>query len=604
MGRDVTNLTSSDEKSIALAGILLPVVILAIPLGLWRVIYRFTDWAALFLVPLALVLLIGFHRQLASVLRAKAVAVVQPDSPIAMFATGRVRAGAHSIVFVASAVFVLAWHALEANAAVALALLGGCVVSSGMAVYAPRWARNHFREPVAGYYGAAFGSAVAAVVLVPILAWVNWKGVEYAGEFRSMALRDAMSFWLEERLPARRGWIAETLAWAYAVEATQISLVARFGLGSVWAPVYSVYLGLVGFLVARSSATVSILVQSSLDKRSVGNPMRESEPGNPGTVLRSGNKTASRSFWGTIVMLAVATIGAAIVGKSGKSQAPPSVEVAPTHLEVMLSESAELALQRIAPDVDDLLKDVYAPVYAKIPAFASFHYSIVGEYTELLLIVGGQIEGRLYSELFGGFEDRLQKEVDLLDDRFVAYYQSVLDEQVQALLAAESPGVVLGEATQIALDDAVERARITAPIAGTAMLVGSGGVKALTAGAAKTFGTKIAAKAAAKMAVKSGAAALGAAGTGIALCAWAGPVAVACGAVGGVAAWLLADAVIVNLDEIVNRDEFEAGLHSLVDGHRTKIKQSLDRALASKSHEMDRETKEVVEDFRLRDLQF
>ena len=66
MGRDVTNLTSSDEKSIALAGILLPVVILAIPLGLWRVIYRFTDWAALFLVPLALVLLIGFHRQLAS----------------------------------------------------------------------------------------------------------------------------------------------------------------------------------------------------------------------------------------------------------------------------------------------------------------------------------------------------------------------------------------------------------------------------------------------------------------------------------------------------------------------------------------------------------
>ena len=124
MGRDVTNLTSSDEKSIALAGILLPVVILAIPLGLWRVIYRFTDWAALFLVPLALVLLIGFHRQLASVLRAKAVAVVQPDSPIAMFATGRVRAGAHSIVFVASAVFVLAWHALEANAADALALRG------------------------------------------------------------------------------------------------------------------------------------------------------------------------------------------------------------------------------------------------------------------------------------------------------------------------------------------------------------------------------------------------------------------------------------------------------------------------------------------------
>ena len=228
MADEVTS-SSSDEKRIAFVGIVLPVVVLAIPLGLWRVLYRFTDWAALFLVPLALVLFIGFHRPLTSVLRAKAMAVVQHDSPIVTFATGRVRAVAHSILFVTSAVFVLAWHALEANASVALALLAGCVAASGMAVYMPRWARNHFRSPVARHYGTAFGSAVAAVALVPVLAWINWRGVDYPGEFRSMELREAMSFWLEERLPARRGWIAETLAWAYAVEATQISLVAKFG---------------------------------------------------------------------------------------------------------------------------------------------------------------------------------------------------------------------------------------------------------------------------------------------------------------------------------------------------------------------------------------
>ena len=349
---------------------------------------------------------------------------------------------------------------------------------------------------------------------------------------------------------------------------------------------------------------MSNLVQISLHQRSVGDPAQESAPVNEGTTWRSGNKTASRSFWGTIVLLAVATIGAAIVGRSGVEQTPPSVEVPATRLEAMLSESAELALQRIAPDVDDLLEDIYAPVYANIPAFASFHFSIVGEYTELLLIVGGQFEGRLHSELFGGFEDRFQNGVDLLDGQFVAYYQSVLDEQVRELLATGFPGTVLGEATQFALNDAVDRARITAPIAGTAALLGSGGVKALTAGVAKTLGSKIAAKAAAKMAVKSGAAALGAAGTGITLCAWTGPVAVACGAIGGIAAWFLADAVIVNLDEIINRDEFEAELRNSVDGHKATVKQLLERGLASKYEEMNRVTKEVIADFRLRDLQF
>ncbi|MCZ0943541.1 MAG: hypothetical protein OXJ53_10825 [Gammaproteobacteria bacterium] len=592
---------SSDEKRIAFIGIALPVVVLAIPLGLWRVAYRFTDWAALFLVPLALVLFIGFHRPLTSVLRAKFMAVVQHDSPIATLATGKVRAAAKSILFVASAVFVLAWHALEVNAAVALVLLTGCVVASCMAVYIPRWAQSHFRGSFARHYGIAFGSAATAVFLVPVLAWVNWIGVDHPGEFRSMELREAMLFWLEERLPDRRGWIAETLAWAYAVEATQISLVAKFGLGSVWAPIYSFYLGLVGFLVARSSAAVSGLVQSSLNQRTVAHPTQESATENAGTALRSGNRIASRSFWGTIALLAVATIGAAIVGKSSEGQAPQSVEVAPTRLEDMLSASAELALQRIAPDVDDLLKEVYAPVYANIPAFASFHYSIVGEYTELLLMVRGQMEGRLHNDLFGGFEDRLQRAVDLLDHKFVASYQSALDEKVREMLAAGSPGAVLGEATELALNDAVDRARITAPIAGTVTLVSGGGVTALTAGVAKTLSTKVAAKAAAKVAFK-GSATLGAAGTGAALCAWTGPVAVACGMFGGLAAWLMADAAIVNLDEIINRSEFETELRSLVDGHRTIMKQRLKGALASKSEKMDRVKKEIVADFRLRDL--
>ena len=74
----------------------------------------------------------------------------------------------------------------------------------------------------------------------------------------------------------------------------------------------------------------------------------------------------------------------------------------------------------------------------------------------------------------------------------------------------------------------------------------------------------------------------------------------ACGANGGVGAWLLADAAIVNLDEFFTRDEFEATLRDLVDQHKAGTKQRILQAFELKGPELD---KALAEDFRLSEIQ-
>ena len=361
------------------------------------------------------------------------------------------------MLVVVPAIVVLACQSMNASAASALALVGTVAVACGMTAYILRPVGRHFQAPAAQHYGILLGTLVAAIAFVPALAWINWSAIDYPGELRFLEFRQAVLFLLEERLPGRRGWVAEVLAWAYAIEAVQVSFVARSGVGSLWGVMYAVYLGLVAFLVARSAAAASLLVQRLLLDRSAGRGAKEDAPNDTATTLRPGSKTASRAFWGTITLLVVATIGAASIGISSGArptlalQGTPETEVTATRLEAMLSASADMALRRVGPEADDLLDGVYAPVYAAIPAFAEFHYSVVGEYIELGLSVVGGLERRLHSDLFSGFDERLDTATGGLAQQFVVAYEAALGEQVDALFADEPLGAVLGEATRIAL---------------------------------------------------------------------------------------------------------------------------------------------------------
>ena len=318
-----------------------------------------------------------------------------------------------------------------------------------------------------------------------------------------------------------------------------------------------------------------------------------------GRVSPPTRNVASLAFWGTIAFLAVATVTVALIGslRSGDPDSTITHEFEPTTIEEILSRASEATLQAVLQQMDTSLAVVYQPVYAAIPGYADFHYSLAGEYSLLFMAVQGGIGDDLQQRLFGGFQQRTNSALHELDSLSLRLYKSNLDAEVRDALNAESAGAVLGDATQFALDDAVARARLSIPVAAAASIVGSGGLNALTAGTGKKLGTMMVAKATGKGAAKGGAALAGF-GSGATICAVTGPLAVVCAVAGGIAAWVLADAAIVNLAELFNRDEFETNLRTLVDEHKAEMKRRIEQALRERFLLLD----EAAEPFRLRDL--
>lgn len=302
-------------------------------------------------------------------------------------------------------------------------------------------------------------------------------------------------------------------------------------------------------------------------------------------ALPSTPKTMSNFFWGTIVILALITAGLYVVGYvRAPTRELKEIEVSPTILEKEFSKAAKSAYNEVLPNIDRLLDEAYAFAYAAVPSYASFHFSVLGEYTELAGAAMGKMNQALYDRLFSGFEDRMTKVGGDLDVQYFDAYSKVL----QAQLPSVSAGLPLGPITHKAIEDAMRRAKITVPLATVAATAaGSGALKAATTVIAKKLALKISGKAAAKGLLKVGGIG-GAVVTGATVCAPGGPLAVVCGVAAGIGAWLLTDKAVVMIDEYFNRDEFEAELRKLINEDKASKRKLLEAALQGKAQATDK----------------
>lgn len=322
-------------------------------------------------------------------------------------------------------------------------------------------------------------------------------------------------------------------------------------------------------------------------------------------------KLFARFFWGTIIVFAVASLVLVAVGllrsenptSEVRGDPPPSAEEAvaqefemePSTLQEVFERAARTARDQTSNDIDTLLDELYGPVYGGITSYADFHYTVLGEYTELVGAALGTAADGIKARLYNGFDERLERVADTLDARFADEFRAALMQELQAEIPSGLSDVPLAPMTQRAIEEALARVVVTVPV-GTviATVGGAAAMKAVSAAIAAKVATKVAAKAAGK-GVAKGTGVLGGAGSGALIGSWAGPVGAAIGgAIGGAVAWFAVDAAVIMIDEYFNRDEFEADLRLMVDEHRSDVRGHLIKALDQKSEDM--------ENFTLQDL--
>ena len=314
---------------------------------------------------------------------------------------------------------------------------------------------------------------------------------------------------------------------------------------------------------------------------------------------------ASHWFWGTIAVLLMITLALHFAARlqlgkqraegegEAASQTAAEAEAKATQVEHWFAMAGKEAA-KVRAEIDPMLDKAYAPVYAGIPAYMDFHYSLKGEWLKLGAAAIGEISSGLDKYMFAGLDKRLDSVAADLGREFDQRYLGVVD---RAMAGLPGGAEALGPVVAGALKDS--KSRITK----------TGGMVALEAvalkGMTKVFATKLGVKLAAKVAAKTGtkwAATLVGGGTGAAVCSWTGPGAAACGLIGAGIAWVGTDVAMIKLEDYLKRDDFEKELRALIDEHKAETRKVLEAMLAERGKERGSAAKVAVGEVALSEL--
>ncbi|EED31264.1 conserved hypothetical protein [gamma proteobacterium NOR5-3] len=363
-----------------------------------------------------------------------------------------------------------------------------------------------------------------------------------------------------------------------------------------------------------------LLVGAAEEAFSGGGEMSKSNSSR-GTALSQGSPLAGKAFWVTIFVLFGSTIALIVVASFAPNPAPGGrddsldrdrrqsatgeekignpevIDVSPESMGKIIDVAAEKAALLTAKFVDLRIAEVYSPVYAAIPRYADFHYSVLGEYTELVQSavgnkLGPDIDAKLGNSveeyLLAGLENRQIGALREIETYFGHQFTIELSKQLEDLRMHESSGLPLNDFAQQALEGALSRVRVSMPLAG--IVAGAVAANALK-GSIKVVVAAFLVKATGKMAVKSGVSAAGGAATGAVAGSFLGPVgAVVGGIVGAAAVWISVDAVAINVDEYLNRSEFEAKLRGIVAEQEVVLKARINQQLQQNSETLSGQT--------------
>ena len=351
---------------------------------------------------------------------------------------------------------------------------------------------------------------------------------------------------------------------------------------------------------------------------------------------------AGRAFWITVFILLGFTLilvflaslagdeqetKSVVVAPNGPSSvvsAPPSVELSPLRVEGLVQGAAQAAYLQTKKVLDRQLDLLFQPVLANVEGYADFHYSVIGEYTELFTLAlkrslssrkrvqawwNGENEVKideqtqstigaylseldqklhegLEEKLYNDFETRWELVVATLDAVFNETFQAELARLTKEVVSAEGTDAVLSPASEVVLERTVDRAMLGKPMSATlATAAGPAGTKLVASTLAKVS-AKAAAKTAGKTATK-GLFGVGVGAAGAALGFTLGPVgAVVGGLTGAVAAWFAVDYAVIKVDEALTRDEFESDIRSVISERKDELHKELKVALSTRRNDL------------------
>ena len=319
---------------------------------------------------------------------------------------------------------------------------------------------------------------------------------------------------------------------------------------------------------------------------------------------RAGRKTGSTlstAFLITIILLALPFFYAAVVIDNYRLQDPGITEpdiVNPCELDTAqrdklhakldsdVAAERRQAMQSVDEEIVEELDVLFVGIEQGVDRYLDWYFTVVGEYQRLAAVftadVAQTMREQLEKHLFADSDFDVQLEI--LDHELGLMTTSHF-AQLAPKLRKELTGASceLGNLTPLPLSE-LDHDSLRASVAASSG-IGAGIVtsKVLASKTTAAVVGKVAAKKSfqtgaalvTKTLAKKGSSTLLSAGAGAAICAPTGPVAILCGVTAGLITWFTVDKVLVELDEVLNREEMREDIINVLDEQKIKLGEQL-----------------------------
>lgn len=300
-------------------------------------------------------------------------------------------------------------------------------------------------------------------------------------------------------------------------------------------------------------------------------------------------------FWLTIIILALIYITLQIFATMNKDETEiPKLILDPVVISINLERAdsnitfdIEREIANINSTIDTNIDNLFSSVENNIDSFLDFHYSVIGEYVELGAMATNKISETIQKRLFGSdFENSVKEAFQRVDIN----YKDSINKHIQMI--HESATVNVDSALNIDILSKLEN-----DISSFASM--QEGKLGLVVGAklipkiAQVISAKIALKASGKFLLKSSTkagakyATTGAAALAGTTC---GPFVWICSPLLAITAWFTTDAVVVNIDEYYNRDEFNKEILEVINEQKAILSDAAKLEYKSSFEELSKET--------------
>ena len=238
----------------------------------------------------------------------------------------------------------------------------------------------------------------------------------------------------------------------------------------------------------------------------------------------------------------------------------------------LIKENLNLKVINLNETIENKVNLAFSPVYNNIDSFLDFHYSVVGEYTELINAARNEMTITIKDKLFGKeFNSSLEQVKKQVNNKYIELIKEHNDKV--EILGTKDVDKILNFQILTKLEEDIN-SRASVQVIKLSSLLGTGvAVKIIAAVSTKIIAksaTKLAAKTAIKMTAK-----VAASGTAASVGLGCGPFAWICSPVAATIAWFGTDAIVISADEYMSREEFKQDIIAMLDKEKEEIIEKL-----------------------------